>query len=67
MINKKTFLFFFFSLLICACRQKKQQSSFDLIPPEIVEARPYIVPQAKMAPPEITPVKELKSKALSKS
>jgi ligand-binding sensor domain-containing protein/anti-sigma regulatory factor (Ser/Thr protein kinase) len=57
----------FFSLLLCACsRQEKQQSSFDFNPPEVVEAKPYIVPQDKMAPPEITPAKEITNKAISK-
>src|SRR5688572_2244556 len=67
MLNKITFLFLFISLLLCACsRQKKNQNSFDFIPPEVTEVKGYIVPQDKMAPPEITPVKEIKSKAVSK-
>ncbi|WP_276501244.1 two-component regulator propeller domain-containing protein [Terrimonas pollutisoli] len=67
MINKIFFLPLFFSLLLCACgRQKKHQSSFDFIPPEVVEAKGYVVSQDKMAPPEITPAKEIKSKAVSK-
>ena len=67
MINKITFLILSFSLLQYSCnRQKKQQSSFDFIPPDVVEAKGYIVPQDKMAPPEITPAKEIKSKAIGK-
>ena len=67
MINKITFLFLFISLLLCACsRQNKHQTSFDFNPPKVIEVKGYIVPQNKMAPPEITPVKEIKSKAVSK-
>jgi hypothetical protein len=67
MINKTIFLTLYFSLLLCSCsRQEKQQRSFDFIPPEVVEAKAYIVPQEKMAPPEISSVKEVKRKAVSK-
>jgi ligand-binding sensor domain-containing protein len=67
MVNKTAFLILFLSLLQYACnRNKKQQASFDFTPPEVVEAKVYVMPQNKMAPPEIAPAKEIKSKAVSK-
>ena len=67
MVNKITIIILFLSFLLFACnREKKQQSSVDFMPPEVVEARAYVVPQDKMAPPVITPAKEIKSKATSK-
>lgn len=66
MVNKITILILFLSFLLFACNsEKKQQSSVDFIPPEVVEAKAYVVPQDKMAPPEIAPAKEIKSKAIS--
>jgi len=66
MVNKITIIILFLSFLLFACnREKKQQSSVDFMPPEVVEARAYVVPQDKMAPPVITPAKEIKSKATS--
>lgn len=67
MVNKITILILFLSFLLSACdREKKQQSSVDFIPPEVVEAKAYVVPPDKMASPEIATAKEIKSKALSK-
>ena len=66
MVNRITILILFLSFLLFACnKEKKQQSSVDFIPPEVVEAKAYVVPQNKMAPPEIAPAKEIKSKAIS--
>ena len=60
------YLILFISLLQYACqRQKEQYASFVFQPPEVVEAKGYVVPQDKTASPEIIPVKEIKSKALS--
>ncbi len=61
------YLILFFSLLQFACeRQKQKVGSFDFPSPEVVEAKGYVVPENKMAPPEISPAKEIKSKAIRK-
>jgi hypothetical protein len=62
---KEFYIILFFSLFQYACERSKQQEySFDFPPPEVVEAKGFVVPQDKMAPPEITPAKEIKSKAI---
>lgn len=63
--NQIIYLVVIFSLLQNAC-QRQQQIVSDFPPPEVVEAKGYIVPQNKMSPPEISPAKEIKSKAISK-
>ncbi len=61
------YIILFFSLLQYACERSKQQvGSFDIPLPEVVEAKGYVVPEDKMAPPEISPAKEIKSKAINK-
>ena len=65
-MRKIIYLILFFSLQQCACeRQKQQNASFVVQPPEVVEAKGYTIPQDKTVPPEIIPVKEIKSKAVS--
>jgi len=66
MSNKITYVIHFFCLLYACKNNRQQQSGFDFQPPEVVEAKGYIVPQDKITPPEITPAKEIKSKAISK-
>jgi ligand-binding sensor domain-containing protein len=62
---KITLLLTIFSFLQFHCERKKQQPAILDSQPEVVEAKGYVVPQDKMAPPEITPVKEITNKAVS--
>lgn len=61
-----TLLLTVFSLLQFHCERKNRQAAVFDAQPEVVEAKGYVVPQDKMMPPEITPVKEIKNKAISK-
>ena len=50
-----------------ACgRQQEQRAAPDFPPPEVFDAQPYVVPQDKMATPEITRAIETVSKSVSK-
>jgi len=66
-MKKKIIYFFLLFLLQISCTSKKQeQETPDFPPPEVFDAKPYAVPQDKMAPPEITPAIETVSKVVSK-
>jgi len=50
-----------------SCISKKQEhESPDFPPPEVFDAKPYVVPKDKMAPPEIIPAVETVCKFISK-
>ncbi len=67
MRKKIIYLILFLSVVQPSCkRQNQKPGSIDFPAPEVVEAKGYVVPQDKMAPPEITPAIEIKSKAISK-
>ena len=67
MKQQTIFFALIFSLLQPACTNQKQtQETPDFPPPEVFEAKGYVVPQDKMAPPEITPAIETVSKAVNK-
>ena len=67
MKEQTIFFALIFSLLQPACTNQKQaQDAPDFPAPEVFEAKGYVVPQDKMAPPEITPAIETVSKAVSK-
>jgi hypothetical protein len=66
-MRKKIIYFFLLCLLQISCKSKKQeQETPDFPPPEVFDAKPYVVPQDKMAPPQITPAIETVSKVVSK-
>src|SRR5262245_44439457 len=55
------------TVFLFACgRQKEQQEPPDFQPPEVFDAKPYVVQQDKMTQPKITPAIETVSKAVSK-
>ena len=67
MEKKITYFFLLSFFLQISCTQEKQkQETPDFPPPEVFDAKPYVVPQDKMAPPEITPAIETISRAVSK-
>ena len=68
LMEKKITYFFLLSFLlqISCAREKQKQETPDFPPPEVFDAKPYVVPQDKMAPPEITPAIETASKVVSK-
>ena len=66
-MNKITCLIFFFCLLLVACKNNRsQQNGFELLPPEVIEAKGYTVPQEKISPPEIIPAKEIKNTSFNR-
>lgn len=67
MQKKIPILILVFSVLQFYCnRVKERQTNLDVIAPAVTEAREYKVPQDQIAPPEIIPIKEIKSKATAK-
>jgi ligand-binding sensor domain-containing protein/signal transduction histidine kinase len=67
MRKKIAYLMLLFSAVQSGCeRQQQKQAGFDFPPPEVFEAKGYIVPGNKIAPPEISPAKEIKRKVISK-
>src|SRR5215470_9730489 len=60
-------IIYFLLLLQISCKNEKQeQETPDFPAPEVFDAKPYVVPQDKMAPPEITPAIETVCKRVSK-
>src|SRR5262245_36701303 len=63
----KRIIYFLVLVLQISCKSEKQERETpDFPPPEVFDAQPYVVPQEKMAPPEITAAIETVSKVVSK-